>query len=379
MAGTEEHSEQVEQAELAEQTSRGGVGTRAELDRDRATGALLGLAVGDALGTTLEFQRLPAAPFAPLLAGPHRSVTGGGPFRVAPGQVTDDTQMATALAGSLIEHGGFDADAVASRYVAWARHAFDIGNQTSQALSQLGAGGRPGAVGRQVWIASGRSAAGNGSLMRTAPIAVFFAHDDARRVEVSRLESALTHYDPRCQLACAAFNGAIAAALSGHSDVPAMLAAAHTDLTLAMGSPSGLRLEAHAQWASGDPRDAVEFELALTAVREDLAAAEADDPDLYGSTVHLGKMAGFVRVAFRLAFWHLVHTPSYEDALVDTVNRGGDADTNGAIVGALLGAHLGASAIPEAWRTTVQDALAGQSGPWATTYHPRTLLALVPG
>ena len=69
------------------------------LDRDHALGALVGLAVGDALGTTLEFQRLPPQPFTPLVAGPHREVTGGGPFRVAPGQVTDDTQMAVALAG----------------------------------------------------------------------------------------------------------------------------------------------------------------------------------------------------------------------------------------------------------------------------------------
>jgi len=334
------------------------------LDHDHAVGALLGLAVGDALGTTLEFQRLPPAPMSPLLTGPHTSVTGQGPFRVAPGQVTDDTQMATALARSLTEHGGFSAEPLAAAYVEWSRHAFDIGNQTSRTLSRIASGGDVTTVGREVWVASGHQAAGNGSLMRTAPIALFHADDAARRVEVSRLESAITHYDPRCQLACAAFNGAIAAAVSGHASVATMLAAARADLEMA-----------HAQCMAAAPRDGASIDTALTALLADLAAAEADDPELYGEAVHLGTFAGFVRVAFRLAFWHLVHTPSYEAALIDTVNRGGDADTNGAIVGALLGARFGAKAIPAVWQSTVMEALAGQSGPWATTYHPRELVA----
>jgi hypothetical protein len=88
-------------------------------------------------------------------------------------------------------------------------------------------------------------------------------------------------------------------------------------------------------------------------------------------------MGGFVRVAFRVAFWHLAHTDDFEAALVDVVNRGADADTNGAITGALLGARLGVDAIPARWRAAVDGALAGQSGPWATTYHPRELFALL--
>ena len=337
-----------------------------DIDWDRARGALLGLAVGDALGTTLEFQRLPPAPFVPLLTGPHTEVIGQGPFRLAAGQVTDDTQMATALASSLREHGGFRPRAVAKDYVAWSKHAFDIGNQTSQTLSRIAQGGDPAVVGREVWGDSGRKLAGNGSLMRTVPIAVFYAADAERRVEVSRLDSALTHYDPRCQLACAAYNGAIAAALTG-ADAPSMLAAARHEMALA-----------HGQCLAAVPSDRLEIDDALTALSADLDAAEAADPDLYSDAVNLAKFAGFVRVAFRLAFWHLAHTPSYEAALIDTVNRGGDADTNGAIVGGLLGARFGASAIPEAWATTVTSALSRQSGPWATTYHPRELLALVP-
>ena len=343
------------------------VAAASNLDGDRAHGALLGLAVGDALGTTLEFQRLPPAPFKPLLTGPHTEVIGQGPFRLAAGQVTDDTQMATALACSLREHGGFRSRAVAQAYVAWSKHAFDIGNQTSQTLSRIARGGDPAVVGRDVWGDSGRKLAGNGSLMRTVPIAVFYAGDSVRRVEVSRLDSALTHYDPRCQLACAAYNGAVAAAVNGQSEPTAMLAAARAELALA-----------HAQCLAAMPSDRLEIDDALTALTADLAAAEAADPDLYSEAVNLAKFAGFVRVAFRLAFWHLMHAPSFEAALVDTVNRGGDADTNGAIVGGLLGARFGASAIPTAWATTVTSALARQSGPWATTYHPRELLALAP-
>src|SRR5215831_18171931 len=95
--------------------------------RDRAQGALLGLACGDALGTTLEFSELDGPPFPMLARGPHRNITGGGPFGVLPGQVTDDTQMACCLAASLHERGQFDVSDVGRRYVEWTGHAFDIG------------------------------------------------------------------------------------------------------------------------------------------------------------------------------------------------------------------------------------------------------------
>src|SRR5437868_3847277 len=93
-----------------------------------ARGVLLGLAVGDAFGTTLEFQSPDAPAFPALASGPHVDMIGCGPFGVAPGQVTDDTQMATCLALSLKEHGRFHATDVARRYVDWMAHAFDIGN-----------------------------------------------------------------------------------------------------------------------------------------------------------------------------------------------------------------------------------------------------------
>lgn len=339
-----------------------------KLDPDRARGALLGLAVGDALGTTLEFTDCGTPSFATPLLGPHADITGGGPFRVAPGQVTDDTQMATALARSLMERGGFVPQAVADAYVAWAEVAFDIGTQTSEALHKVASGQPPLAAGHAVWLEGGRKAAGNGSLMRTAPIALFYYDDGARRREVAMAESAITHYDPRCQLACAAFDGAIAAAVYGPPRSPRELVAiAREELGMARN-----------ELAARAPADAQEIDTAAWMLAEDLDDALRDDPGLYTPSLHLGLMAGYVRVAFRLAFWQLVHARSFESALIDVVNRGGDADTNGAITGALLGAQRGASAIPRTWTDTVLGALAAGTGPIATTYHPRRLLELLP-
>jgi hypothetical protein len=113
----------------------------------------------------------------------------------------------------------------------------------------------------------------------------------------------------------------------------------------------------------------------------DFALALGDDPELYPPDLDgFGRAQGFVRVAFRLAFWELLHTESYTAGVIDAVNRGGDADTNGAIVGGLLGAFYGASAIPEDWLERVVDALQHQDpGPWRDDYHPKQLLNLLNG
>src|SRR5690606_776595 len=120
-------------------------------------------------------------PFPELARAPHTEITGGGPFRVEAGQVTDDSQMATCLGASLMERGGFDVADVAERYVEWRRHAFDIGTLTAESLGRIEGGALPEEAGRAAWEASGRRAAGNGSLMRTAPIAVFFWNDAPAR------------------------------------------------------------------------------------------------------------------------------------------------------------------------------------------------------
>ncbi len=332
---------------------------------DHARGALLGLAVGDALGTTLEFTRPDAPPLPTLLRGPHTEIVGGGPFGLRPGQVTDDTQQAVLLATSLRERGGIDSADLARRYVAWGEVAFDQGSQTRAVLARLAGGEAPSTAGRSVWVASGRRAAGNGSLMRTAPIGVRLAHDEAARIAASLDDSAITHFDPRCQLACAAFNAAIAAACARGAAPEAMAVAARADL-MAGADLLAARLPLE--------RDVVH--VAMADLATDLDAAASDAPAMYRPEAHLLQHMGFVRVAFRLAFWHLLHTPSFEVALIDVVNRGGDADTNGAIAGALLGAAHGEAAIPSRWRDAVLDALPpSPRDPFSTTYHPRLLLA----
>lgn len=330
----------------------------------RARGALLGLAIGDALGTTNEFKTLAAPPFPRKAAGPLRDLVGGGPFQVAPGQVTDDTHMAICLADSIVACGRFDAADVAARYVAWTDVAFDVGAQTSAALRAVAAGVPAHEAGRRVWLERGRNAAGNGSLMRTAVIGVLLDDPEERR-RASLEDSAITHFDPRCQIACAAFNAAIATILRG--GVPIVV----LDAVRA-------EIEAAAELlAARDPSIAAEVAAARQALADDVEHARDDDPQLYGPELDLRKQQGFVRVAFRLAFWEYRHAYSFEEALIDVVNRGGDADTNGAIAGALLGAVWKDDGIPGAWLDPLLRALPEDpQNPLSTLYHPRRFMEI---
>ncbi|MGE5185678.1 MAG: ADP-ribosylglycohydrolase family protein [Acidobacteriota bacterium] len=327
------------------------------MSNDRKIGAVLGLAVGDALGTTYEFARIDQPAYPALAPGPASDVVGGGPFALAAGQVTDDTQMAVCLARSLAERGRVDVDDLGRRYVAWSAHAFDIGNQTAAALRRIEAGTPARDAGLAVWRASERKPAGNGSLMRTAPIALACADP----IDAAIADSLITHADPRCALACAVFDAALAAAIAGGD----LLAAVHAAL------PAAAR-----RFAELVPGEAEPLAGAVDALERDLAAAASPEPGVYRVELDLQRTAGFVRVAFRLAFWHAAHTASWRDALVDVASRGGDADTNAAITGALLGARDGASAIPAAWRERVLSATQPGPAEWADAHHPRHLLAL---
>lgn len=335
-------------------------------DPTRARGALLGLAVGDSCGATLEFKRSPEAPWLPLLTGPHTNVIGGGPFNVLPGQVTDDTMMAVCLAISLQKCGGLDLEDVSQRYVAWRRVTFDCGSQTGQSLTAITSGSSAEVSGKEVWERGGRKAAGNGSLMRTAPIGVFFASSPIDCVTASVLDSNITHFDPRCALACAAYNAAIGAAIGGAS-TSGMVQAAMKGLHMGAGFFLGLHLDLSETIAA-----------AVQDLEGDLGLAEDDyNPGLYSPELHIHSMQGFVRVAFRLAFWELHHAPDFRSGLVDCVNRLGDSDTNGAITGGLLGARYGDSAIPEEWKTTVLNCDPPAPFNKAGALHPARLLEML--
>ena len=179
---------------------------------ERYRGALLGLAAADALGAAVEFE--PPGSFDPLTA-----MIGGGLFGLEPGQWTDDASMALCLAESLVETGGFDPVDQLARFVDWWRHGhlsstgkcFDIGVQTRTALAEFERT-------RSATPASpDPESCGNGSIMRLAPVPLFYAHDLNETVEMSGRSSVTTHPAPRCVDACRFLGALIAAAVNGAS------------------------------------------------------------------------------------------------------------------------------------------------------------------
>ncbi len=288
------------------------------MNRDRARGALLGQATGDALGTTVEF--LAEAEIARRFPSGPGELVGGGPFGVLPGQVTDDTELALTLARSLVACGGYDpADALA-RYRAWAdSDPFDIG-QTCAAAFQRG-------------VPNPASQA-NGALMRASPLGIWGAGRSASVLAAAATADArLSHPHPVCVAANVVFTRAIAFAVETGGDPAAVFAEAQKTAVEVGVFPLGER-----------PADYQTHQ-------------------------------GWVVIALHNAFWQLRHAASFEAGVVDTVRRGGDTDTNAAIAGALLGAVYGESAIPTRW----VDRVLGCESPRPALYGCGDLRALVDG
>jgi ADP-ribosyl-[dinitrogen reductase] hydrolase len=335
----------------------------------RKRGCLLGLAVGDALGTTMDGRRTIARPFPELNEGPHTEMTGGGPFSLKPGQVTGDTLLAIALVEVLTSGQPVDITTTLQSYLALLPHAFQLEGQTRDVMLSIKDDRiHVDFAAYQHWTKSSRKAASNGALVRAAPIAVRFPSDSKARTAAALADATLTHFDPRCQLTNVAFCAALAHALTS-VDPPRpekMVMAANKEISFC-GAELGRAL----------PDLTIEVRMAVDDVRMDFSEAQKPDPMLYGPDLHMHVAGGFVRVAFRLAFWELFHAPSFEAGLTDVVNRGGDADTNAGIAGALLGAVYGEEAIPQRWRETVLSALEFKPGPLANRYHPRELFKLI--
>lgn len=270
---------------------------------DRTRGALFGQACGDALGSTLEFSSAEAA----KEAWPNglREMVGMGPFRLLPGQVTDDTELALALARSIVREGRYQPRKVQQEYRLWAAsHPFDIGNATSCALREP--------------FALDATTEANGALMRVSPLGVLLWNTPSTRLRcaMAEVDAAITHPNQVCRAASAIYASTIAELVRGASAAEAFNAARELAKTMAYIT------------VQRDLEDAARGTLCTTT-------------------------GGHVRYAFRLAFNRLLEAPSVEEAVVSTVMLGGDTDTNGAIVGALVGARDGMSAIPEAWRGAV--------------------------
>jgi ADP-ribosylglycohydrolase len=267
----------------------------------------VGLAVGDAVGTTLEFK--PRDSYEPL-----RDMIGGGPFRLKPGEWTDDTSMALCLADSLIETGGqFDPADLMRRFVNWRdngensaneRGCFDIGNATNAALKRFQRDNDPYAG------SIDPNSAGNGSLMRLAPVAVRFWNERDNLREVACLQSRTTHAASEAVDACVAYADIVADAVEGKL---------RSEVLRSRNGPYAGKIE---EIASGSWR--------------------GKTPSQIGSS-------GYVADSLEAALWCVASTADFETAILKAANLGGDADTTAAIAGQLAGALYGKDAIPSRW------------------------------
>lgn len=279
--------------------------TEDEQRQDRAVGALLGLAIGDAIGTTLEF----------CARDTREAVTdmvGGGPFGLKPGEWTDDTAMALCLADSLLACGGLDQRDLMQRFCRWWRKGensctgtcFDIGNTTRKALARFER------TGDAVAGSTDPRSAGNGSLMRIAPVAIYWHYDRIAAEAAARGQSVTTHGAAAAVEACAFFTHLLIDAIEGQS------------------KEEILRERA---W----PADTNVDKIARGCWRAK-------------SRVEI-RSSGYVIHTIEAALWSVAQAHNFREAVLTAANLGDDADTVAAVSGQLAGALWGASALPKEW------------------------------
>lgn len=279
---------------------------------DRAVGAFIGLAIGDAVGTTVEF--LPRDAFTPMT-----DMVGGGPFRLEAGKWTDDTSMALCLAESLLHDPQLDPHDLMQRFSRWVEfgensstgYCFDIGKTTLSAIGRFRRNGNP--------VAGSKLPrdAGNGSIMRLAPVALRWWHDPLTAERVAIRQSETTHGAAEAVDGCLALTRILCEAISGKGRE---VLTAPIDVTLA----PAIRAVIDGSWR---PKDA--HEIAST---------------------------GYVVHTLEAALWAVGGSSGFEDAILRAVNLGHDADTTGAVAGQIAGAIYGLEGIPAHWRHRLYDA-----------------------
>ncbi|MGH1372131.1 MAG: ADP-ribosylglycohydrolase family protein [Cellvibrionaceae bacterium] len=287
---------------------------------DKYRGAMLGLAVGDALGTTLEFSPRPDTET-------HTEMLGGGPFNLAPGQWTDDTSMALCLAYSLLDKRQFDAEDQIRMYISWRDSGvfssngtcFDIGNTVSEALNQFEKTGNPLAG------STDPLSAGNGSLMRLAPIVLQYASTPSRAIRMAAESSRTTHGAEEAIDACRYFCGLI------------------------IGAFMGLKKEVILCERFAPIEDYWDYHPLCKSINQ---IASGDYKKKARSQI---RSTGYVVDSLEAALWSFYTTDSFESGLIRAVNLGGDSDTIGAIYGQLAGAYYGETEIPFAWIKDLTD------------------------
>lgn len=303
-----------------------------EFQISRAVGALLGLAAGDALGTTLEFK--PKDSYTPLT-----DMVGGGPFGLKAGEWTDDTSMMLCLADSLIEQGVMDLDDQIHRYVCWYRygensstgHCFDIGMTVRTALANYEETGIPESG------STSAMSAGNGSLMRIAPIALFFAHQSEKAaMDAAKLSSLTTHGEERCIQACEIMTLLLHRLLNNEkiTNKQDFLKATLSDYLQ------------HSNQCHPEIRAIAKCEF-FNKSRDSIQGT------------------GYVVASLEAALWCFLNSDNFESGALLAANLGDDADTTAAIFGQLAGAYYGSSAIPSNWRKKlVQNKHISETASW---------------
>jgi ADP-ribosyl-[dinitrogen reductase] hydrolase len=286
----------------------------------RAQGCLLGQLAGDSLGSLVEFQS--PADIHKRYPNSVRDLADGGTWNTIAGQPTDDSEMALLLARMLAGRGTYDAQAALEAYTFWLNSGpFDCGSTI-----------RSGLQGHR-----NPDSQANGAMMRVSPLGIFGSNHPLDQVASwAREDASLTHPNPVCLEANALFTMAIAHAIK-------------------IGPEPRALYNTVVGWAND-----IGVHRSLHAVIH--AAAEEPPADVV-------RQQGWVLIAFHNALWQLLHAPTLEDGVIDTVMRGGDTDTNAAICGALLGAVHGLEAVPARWVEKILNCRpeAGRPG----VHHPR--------
>lgn len=272
----------------------------------RAQGCLLGQLAGDSLGSLVE--GMPSHEVRRRYPYGVRELADGGTWNTIAGQPTDDSEMALTLARMLVEKKEYDPDQARERYVEWMHSGpFDCGETVWMGLE-----GTPNP-----------DSQANGALMRISPLGIFGANFSIEQVALwAQQDAGLTHVHPVCRQANALFATAIAKAVS--DGIGAAEVYEHVESYAQAMRVEAPLLDAVVKASSASPQDYV-------------------------------TQCGWVLIAFQNALWQLLHAESMEEGIVDTVMRGGDTDTNGAIAGALLGAVYGREAVPEHWVMVISN------------------------
>ena len=261
---------------------------------DRALGAYLGLAVGDALGASVEFMTRREIEYK---YGVHCRMIGGGWLHLAPGQVTDDTEMSLYLGASLVRKNGFDLKDVCESFVTWLKSGpIDVGNTCRRGIRRYMMQGL-------VEGPPSEGDGGNGAAMRNLPVALASLGDDAALSAWTLAQSHITHNHPLSDAACLALGRMVHGLVSGQG----MKRCREIARALVEGTPS-FRFEPYR-----------------------------------------GQSSAYVVDTLQTVLHFYFITDSFRSCMVETINQGGDADTTGALAGMLAGATYGASAIPNAW------------------------------